>query len=355
MKAKSNIKKLVLFSALIVIIVMIVIRLINNKETAQNRVYTYNKEQPVKVETQVLKHEEIDQEFQYSGTFEPNRESKISSEVQGKINSILVDVGSTVQKGQTLIILDNSLLKLQLQSIDVQIEGLEADVSRYTVLAKEDAVQGIQLEKAQLGLKTARVQRLTVLEQINKTTIKAPFDGVVTAKLTEIGSFAAPGVPLIQLSEMSNLRFTINVSEKDLPQFKPNQKNLILADAFPGKKLTGTTIMIGNKSNLGNSFPVQIAVQNPQGNSIKAGMFGQVQLQSQSGEKGIVIPASVITGTPEKPKVYVVKNGKARMVEITLSKRTKDKAVVTHGLKEGDELISNGFINLFDGANVITH
>ena len=119
--------------------------------------------------------------------------------------------------------------------------------------------------------------------------------------------------------------------------------------------LTGTTIMIGNKSNLGNSFPIQIAVPNMKGNAIKAGMFGQVQLESESGEKGIVIPASVITGTPDQPRVYVVKNGKAKLVEITLSKRTRDKAVVSHGLKEGDVLITNGFINLFEGANVITH
>lgn len=353
MKTKSNIKKIALYSALIIMLFLVVMRLMNNKETVQNRIYTYDKEQPIKVESQVLKLVKIDNDFQYSGTFEPNRESKISSEVQGKINSVLVDAGSLVQKGQTLVVLDNSLLKLQLQSIDVQLEGLEADVKRYTVLAKEDAVQGIQLEKAQLGLNSARVQRLTVLEQINKTLIKAPFDGVVTAKLTEIGSFAAPGIPLIQLSEMSNLRFTINVSEKDLPQFKQNQKNIILVDAFPGKTLKGTTIMIGNKSNLGNSFPVQIAVQNLKDNAIKAGMFGQVRLQSQSDEKGIVIPASVITGTPDKPKVYVIKNGKARLVEITLLKRTKDKAVVSHGLKVGDVLIIKGFINLFEGANVI--
>ncbi len=122
-------------------------------------------------------------EYSYSGTFEPNKETKISAELQGKINAILVDAGSVVSKGQPLIQLDNSLLKLQLQTIEVQIEGLEADVNRYTILAKADAIQGVQLEKAELGLKSAKVQKATLLEQINKTTIKAPFSGVVTAKL----------------------------------------------------------------------------------------------------------------------------------------------------------------------------
>jgi membrane fusion protein (multidrug efflux system) len=119
----------------------------------------------------------------FTGTFEPYRETKISAEMQGKINRITVDAGSIVTKGQTLVQLDNALLQLQLQSVEVQIEGLTADVNRYSILAKADAVQGIQLEKAQLGLKSAQVQRATVQEQINKTTIKAPFNGVVYSQI----------------------------------------------------------------------------------------------------------------------------------------------------------------------------
>ena len=103
-------------------------------------------------------------DLQFTGVFEPNRETKISAEVQGKINKIMVDAGSVVSKGQTLVQLDNSLLQLQLQSVDVQIEGLTADVNRYSILAKADAVQGVQLEKAQLGLKSAQVQRATIQE-----------------------------------------------------------------------------------------------------------------------------------------------------------------------------------------------
>jgi len=61
----------------------------------------------------------------YSGTFGPNKESKLSADIQGKVTDVLVDLGSSVQKGQTLIQLGNSLLKLQLQSVEIQIEGLE--------------------------------------------------------------------------------------------------------------------------------------------------------------------------------------------------------------------------------------
>ena len=88
------------------------------------------------------------------------------------------------------------------------------------------------MEKTELGLKSAKVQRATILEQISKTTIKAPFAGIVTAKLTEEGAYAAPGVPLIQITDISQLKFTVNVPENELSQFKMNQNYSLQADAY---------------------------------------------------------------------------------------------------------------------------
>jgi membrane fusion protein (multidrug efflux system) len=353
MNTKSSILKKVLYVIIpLAIIAIVVIKLKTNKEITQSKVYQYNKEQAINVQVDTLQLENVNAEFSYSGTFEPNKETKISAELQGKINTILVDAGSVVSKGQTLIQLDNSLLKLQLQTIEVQIEGLEADVNRYTILAKADAIQGVQLEKAELGLKSAKVQKATLLEQINKTTIKAPFNGVVTAKLSEEGAFAAPGVPLLQITDITTLKFTVNVPEKDLSQFKLNQSYSLTADAYSEILLTGKTTMIGSKANMGSSFPVQFMVNNTSDLKIKSGMFGKVLLKSEMSGKGIVIPSSAIQGTENQPQVYVVKNGKAILQNITISKKIQNKAVVSNGLNEGDVIVTNGFINLFDGANV---
>ena len=291
-------------------------------------------------------------EFSYSGTFDPNKETKISAELQGKINAVLVDAGSVVSKGQTLIQLDNLLLKLQLQTIEVQIEGLEADVNRYTILAKAEAIQGVQLEKAELGLKSAKVQKATLLEQINKTTIKAPFSGVVTAKLSEEGAFAAPGVPLLQITDITTLKFTVNVPENELSKFKLNQSYSIVVDAYPDILLTGKATMIGSKANMGSSFPVQFTVNNTSDLKIKSGMFGKVILKSDNQEKNIIIPASAMVGSENQPQIYLIKNGKAVLQNITISKKIQNKVVVSSGLNEGDVIVTNGFINLFDGANV---
>lgn len=348
----SILKKALYLIIPVVIIVFVVIKLKNNKEITQSKVYQYDKEQTIHVQADTLQMENINADFSYSGTFEPNKETKISAEIQGKINDILVDVGSIVSKGQSLLQLDNTLMKLQLQTIEVQIEGLEADVNRYTILADADAVQGIQLEKAALGLRSANVQRATLLEQINKTTIKAPFNGVVTAKLTEEGAFAAPGIPLLQITDIKNLKFTVNVAENDLKLFKLSQIYTITADAYAEVSLAGKTIMIGSKANMGNSFPVQFAVNNTSDMKIKSGMFGKINLDSESQEKGLIIPASAIISTGNQAQVYLVRNSKAILQNITISNKTQNKAVVSSGLNTGDILVTNGFINLFDGAHV---
>lgn len=347
-----NWKKIIWIITGVAIIALVAIKLVYNKKTTDSMVYQYNKEKPITVSVDIVHLQNIDDENTYTGTFEPYKETKISTDIQGKINAMLVDVGSKVSKGQSLIQLDNSLLKLQLQTIEVQIEGLENDVNRYTILVQADAIQGVQLEKAKLGLKAAKVQKATLLEQINKTTIKAPFNGVVTSKLNEEGGFAAPGMPLLQITDINSLRFTVNVPENDLVKFQNKQTYNISADVYPDIFLLGKVTMTGSKANVGNSFPVQFQVDNTKDLTIKSGMFGKVNFSKNNHVQGFLIPTSAIIGNNDKTQVYVVKNGKAVLQSIVTSNNIGNKTIVTSGLIENDSVVINGFINLFDGANV---
>jgi membrane fusion protein (multidrug efflux system) len=347
-------KKIIWIIAGVAVVGMMMFKLLSNKKTTENRVYQYDKEKPISVSVDTIRLQNFVDAGNYTGTFEPNKETKISADIQGKINAVLVDVGSYVSKGQTLIQLDNSLLKLQLQTVEVQIEGLEDDINRYTILTEADAVQGVQLEKARLGLKSAKVQRATLLEQISKTSVKAPFNGVVTAKLNEEGGFAAPGVPLLQITDISTLRFTVNVPENDLVKFQNNQTYKINADVYPDISLSGKVSMIGSKANMGNSFPIQFQVANTKNLSIKSGMFGKVSLSESEQEQGILIPTSAIMEENGIAKVYVIKNGKAALQSITTTKTIGNKTLVSNGLNENDIIVTNGFINLFNNANITT-
>ena len=337
----------------LVIIGLMIFKLKSNKTKIEEKVYQFDKNEAINIQVDTLKIENIEYENSFTGTFEPFKETKISAETQGKINKLLVDVGSVVSKGQQLIELDNTLLKLQLQAASIQIESLEADVARYTILANADAIQGVQLEKTLNGLKAAQIQKATIQEQINKSYIKAPFNGIVTAKMTEEGAFAAPGVPLLQITNISTLKFTINVNEADLNQFVLNQNYSISIDALPEIKTNGKITMIGSKANIGSSFPIQFSINNTKDFLIKSGMFGRVLItNNQQTKKGISIPTSAIIGSSDKPQVYVVKNSNVVLQDINIVKKINNITIVSNGIAEGDIIVTNGFINLFDGANV---
>ena len=345
-------KKIINILILVALVAIVVVQLKGNKSIAVNRVYHYDKEQAIIVDALKVKNETVDAQYQFTGTFDANQEARINADIQGKIVKYFVDQGSTVKKGQKLVQIDNSLLQLQLQAVNVQIEGLEADEKRYQILADADAIQGVKLEKTQMGLKAARIQKKTLENQIGKTTVKAPFDGIVTMKMSEAGSFAAPGVPLLMLSNISKLRFKINVAESDFELFQLNESYKIVSDAYPEMELTGKVISKGSKGNMGNSFPIQFALDNTKDLKIKSNMFGKVVMDEMSAKESITIPASAIVGSDLEPKVYIVENGKAVLKSITVARRFQNKVVVGSGLKNGDQIITTGFINLFDGANV---
>ncbi len=332
---------------------LVLFKLIGNKKTSESLIYNYDKEKPVTVDVKAISYQNILEDRVYTGSFGPNREVKISAETQGKIIRIFVDEGSYVQTGQKLIQLDTSLLELQLKTIEVQIKGLQDDVNRFTILAKADAVQGVQLEKVKLGLESAELQKSTLLEQINKAAIKAPFNGIITAKLSEMGAFAAPGIPLLQITDIDWLKFRINVPENELKQFYSNPSYSISADVFPNIPLKGELTMVGSKANPGNSFPVQFQVKNTERLDIKSGMFGKVHVSNTDEKQQVAIPSSAIVNTSGKTQVYVVMDGKAVLKTVTTSKNMGNKTIIAGGLKEGDIIVTKGFINLFDGAGVL--
>lgn len=347
----SLLKKILYITIPVILLGLVVVRLKKNKELAKTNIVQFNKEAAIAVIADTVVLQEVAFPSTFSGTFEPNLETKLSAELQGKINAVFVDVGDFVQKGQPLIQLDNSLLKLQLEGIEVQIEGLELDVRRYTILTKADAIQGVQLEKTLLALKAAKIQKATLAEQIQKTNIKAPFSGVVTAKLTEQGAFAAPGLPLLQITDIAVLKFTINIPETDLALFQIGKSYTITPDVMQNELINGKMYMVGSKANAGNSYAIQFKINNTD-LSLKAGMFGKVIVKNNRSAKGIFIPSSAIIGSATNPQVYVVKNGKAIKQDVLIQSTLQNQVLLASGIVAGDVIVVNGFINLYDGANV---
>jgi len=170
--------KIINILILLALIALIVLKLKENKQITENRVYQYDKNTPVKVFTEVVNTAEIKDSVTYTGTFEPEKEVKVNADIQGKIVKYYVKEGDKVHKGQPLVKLDDKLLHNQLSQINIQLETLKKDLERYQILAEADAVPGIKLEKVQQGIKTAQAQKQSVLTKISKTTVRAPSVGL---------------------------------------------------------------------------------------------------------------------------------------------------------------------------------
>ncbi|MCC6753148.1 MAG: efflux RND transporter periplasmic adaptor subunit [Saprospiraceae bacterium] len=348
-----NKRSLLITLSLLLLVAAVVFRLVKNKRTVEEAVFRYDPDKPLLVPAETLRWSQVRDTLSFTGTFEAERETRLSAEIPGKVLRVLADVGTEVHKGQALIELDAGLLRLQLRSTEIQLEGLQADVSRYAVLASADAVQGVQLEKANLGLRTAQAQRSLLLEQIERMTIRAPFNAVVSAKLVETGNYAAPGVPMMQLTDISKLRFVMNVPERQLQYFRRDQIADLRCDACNWKG-TGKVISIGSKSGPGNLFPVHFRADNTRDQMIKAGMFGKAFLPVGPEGRVLTVPSSAVLSENGEDAIYVIEQGKAVLRPVVIGRRVGQNAIVLRGLDAGEVMISGGFLDLYDGAAVRT-
>ncbi|MDF2157214.1 efflux RND transporter periplasmic adaptor subunit [Algoriphagus sp. CAU 1675] len=344
-------KKILIYIIPLALIAIVAVRLVLNKKAAEERVYVYDKDQAVPVFAVKVTEGHLDNRRSFSGVIEPIREGKISAEVQGKVTSIAVEVGQRVGANQLLVQQDVALLQLQLKAAEVQKGGLEADLKRYRVLVENEAIQGIQLEKTELALAGLEVQIATLKEQLAKSSIKAPFSGIVTAKMTEVGDFAAPGKPLIQVTDLSRVKLTIQVPENDLGFFQNGSAQLVkiasLSTEFPAR-----VSLVGSRGSVGNNFPVELTFENTANLSVKAGMFGEVLVKGEANSEGVILPASALVGSDLDPKVYVIQEGKAKLQSIAIAQRIGDHLILKSGVKSGDLVITGGLVNVFEGANV---
>ena len=348
-------KKLIGFLALAGLIIVTVVTLMNNKKVAADKIYNYDKSDTLNVVTQTLKESTTIRKKDFSGIFRPNKEVRLSAEAKGEITKVMVENGEFVKKGEALLEIDHSLLTLNVKSIDTKLKGIENDIKRYRSLVESSSIQGIKLEKALLARDAAEIEKATINEQIDKSIVRAPFNGVVTGKLTEEGAFAAPGVPLFQLSDISRLKFTILTSENSVSRFHINDQVKLTVDAFPDTTFSGKITMIGSKTNKANRFPVEIQINNA-AQQIKAGMYGNAIVQDAlTEEKNLMIPLSAVIGETSAPKVYVVRKGKAMLQAIELGRIQENQVAVIAGLNIGDVLVVEGITKLFDGANVATN
>jgi RND family efflux transporter MFP subunit len=261
-----------------------------------------------------------------------------------------VKEGQWVEKGTVIARLDATLLKLQQDAAKVQVETLEKDQTRYTILTEADAIQAVQLEKTLLALNTARIQLANVTEQVLRSIITAPFTGQIVQLFVEEGTVVGPSMPVAQLADPRSLEVSILVSEADAHLFK--EEDTVSVQVGPtSTPLRGYVQSVGRRGDAAHAFPIRIAL--PASTGLNPGMSATVRPAHRKGETLPTIPARALVGSSIAPEVFVVRNGVAQRQAISTAGTFGSRVTVTEGLVAGDLVITSGFISLTDGAAVI--
>lgn len=338
----------------VVLVGVIVMKLMSNKKEVEAKVFINDVNAAVLVKTSNPSMHSFESSLSFLGTFEPARQNTIGSDANGKLVSIRFEEGDQVKQGQLLAKVDDEMLQLQLQNAEVGLEGQRNDDKRYSNLERENAVSGVQVEKSKLGVRSGELQKKQIQKQIKSTSITAPYSGVVTKRMIDLGSFVGQGTPLFELTDISSLKLTVNVPERDVLKFKLGQTVVIRADIYGVRDFPGKITNISVVADKAHNFKVQITVPNPK-RELMAGMYGSVRLTNNESVTALSVPRVALVGSSKNPQVYVVRDGKAHLTNFTAGTSDGDYIEVIDGIKKEDVIVVKGQVNLQDKTNVKTN
>ncbi|MEC1722296.1 efflux RND transporter periplasmic adaptor subunit [Schinkia azotoformans] len=206
------------------------------------------------------------------------------------------------------------------------------------------------VNQAQAGLLNAQVSKEQAQLALAKTSLKAPFSGVITAKLASRGQLIGPGVPIYKLSQMDTLKVLLPVPDYQIADWEKEKE--VTVDLY-GEKKQGKVINVFPSTNQ-NTGTISVEVEVPNqdhkwfpGQVVKA----EAKLKEQLG-LFVPVEAVISTGTNNKPYVFLLQDGKAVKTEVTVGKLFENKLEITSGLSEQDQVITKGADRLFDGDSV---
>lgn len=286
------------------------------------------------------------------GTTQACKEVNIASESSGKIVQVNFKMGDFVNKGKVLAKMDDTYKRLAYDNAKLNYNKTKDDYERYQALRKGDAISDTQLRDILLAYENASIQLQNAKKQWDDTKIRAPFSGYITSQNTELGAFVNPGSMIGGIADISSLKVVLEVSESNAYELKKAQPVRITSDVEPENVYNGTISEISQKATAAHTYPVEILISNHGKNKLKAGTYVNVQVNMGKNANTLMIPRDAIVSSVKDPSVYVVNQAVARLVKIHTGRNFGSNLEVVAGLNAGDMVVTNGQINLTDGARV---
>jgi RND family efflux transporter MFP subunit len=323
-----------------------------------------------------------------SGYVAARREATVSSKVTGKVVEVLVEEGMKVEAGQVLARIDSSNAEKSLQLSEAQVESArkaqeetranleqaERELRRFTQLAASQVASQSELDRADAEAKSlkARLARqqadVAVAErevalwrqQMDDTTIRAPFAGIVVSKNAQPGEMISPmsaggftRTGICTIVDMSSLEIEVDVNESYINRVQSGQAVEATLDSYPDWRIPTKVIAIIPTADR-NKATVKVRVGfeklDPRilpDMSVKVVFHGAGD--AQGATRGITIPKSAVRQRDGKEVVWVVQDGRAERRAITTGSTRGDEVAISAGLNGGERIIVDPPENLADG------
>jgi RND family efflux transporter MFP subunit len=309
------------------------------------------------------------EEIVIPGNVQPFIDSPIYARTNGYLKKWYMDIGTHVKSGQLLAEIDTPEVDQQLQGAKSDLATAEANEklaettsTRYQDLKSTDSVSKQDVDNAEgdfaakKAIKESAAANLKRLEDTQAfQRIYAPFDGVITARNTDVGDLINSGnggaaQELFHIAQISKMRVFVNVPEQYSQAAKPGlNADLTLAE-FPNRRFTGKLTRTSNSIDPGTrTLLVEVDVDNPTG-ELFPGAYAQVHLKLPNGSPVFILPVSSLIFQSAGLQVAIVDaNNKAMIKPVTLGRDYGSEVEVVTGIAAGDKVITNPPDSLVDG------
>ncbi|MGI9302292.1 MAG: efflux RND transporter periplasmic adaptor subunit [Gammaproteobacteria bacterium] len=317
---------------------------------------------PTPVNTVEVATAPLHEEIPLTGSVTARRVSRLSPKVEGFVDEVLVDEGDMVSADDELVRLDPVMAEIDLSRVQAQLDEARArlkDARRQRrearELVKKQHIASTDYEStiAQVEINSAAQQRLQAelrrqQELLARHSIYAPFDGVVSEKLIEIGQWVETSTTLLELVEFGVLRIQLPVPQHYFSQVDIGTPVTMRFDALPDQVFDGAVtskIPVGHTS--ARTFPVRIEVQNERG-IIAPGMSARVRVKLKRSEQAVLLPRDAIIKKPDGSESVWLVDGegdglKANPVSVKTGRAYQEYVeILSDGLKAGDRVVIRG-------------
>jgi membrane fusion protein (multidrug efflux system) len=289
--------------------------------------------------------------IEVAGSLLPFEETEIHPEVAGKVVMLSIKEGAIVRKGTLLARLFDGDLQAQLHKLSVQLQIAKKTQERQDELLKIGGISQQDYDLSILSVSTIQADMQILQASINKTIIRAPFDGKIGFKNISIGAYITPVTVITTIRQVNKLKLEFSVPEKYTPKIKVGN-NITFTTEATNKKYNAKIIATESGITLENrSLKVHAIVENTDKN-ITAGSFAKVIFDMGDNKNAIMVPSQAIIPQARDKKVIVYRNGIADFNTVVTGTRDSSKVEILSGLSIGDTIITTGLLSIEPGNKI---